>query len=423
MRKIAFYINKPTLPNRNYSDLELGNPGLPGSEYEFLLVSQLLDKRNNDLSIYLLANFEGNFPHSNVVKVSDLESCCKVCEEFKIKTLVVDIKYFDKKVMDQYNQLDYIIWAHNIMSIKQLTLLCELDYIKHIICVGREMMELFRDHPVSWKTNYIYNIFPVIEKNYYEEVMQNRDSHNVVYMGCLIEEKGFHVLAKAWKKILEQVPDAQLYVIGNGRLYDKDAPLGKYGQASPEYENTFMPYVTDVEGNVLESVHFMGVMGNEKYDIISKCKVGVPNPNGTSETFCISGVEMQLYGAIVTAPFIPAFIDTFANHKYIYRHVSDLTQYVVSALLSQNDYDKTYAFISNQFGIETNITRWEMLFNGNLQIEPISCYRYRFKGLKNIMLYLKRILPMLNRIPIIEKWYNAYYMKTNQRERILMPNQ
>ena len=253
--------------------------------------------------------------------------------------------------------------------------------------------------------------------------MQNRDSHNVVYMGCLIEEKGFHVLAKAWKKILEQVPDAQLYVIGNGRLYDKDAPLGKYGQASPEYENMFMPYVTDVEGNVLESVHFMGVMGNEKYDIISKCKVGVPNPNSTPETFCISGVEMQLYGAIVTAPFIPAFIDTFANHKYIYRHASDLTQYVVSALLSQNDYDKTYAFISNQFGIETNITRWEMLFNGNLQIEPISCYRYRFKGLKNIMLYLKRILPMLNRIPIIEKWYNAYYMKTNQRERILMPNQ
>lgn len=422
MQKIAFYINNPKLPNRDYRDLEKGNPGLPGSEYEFLLVSQLLDKRNNGLKIYLLANFEGIFSHSQVLKVTDLECCCKICKEMGIKTMVVDVKYFDREVMDKHPQLDYIIWAHNFMSIKQLTLFNELEYIKRIVCVGREVMELFRDHPVSWKTNYIYNIFPVQEKRYYEGMMKNDEGHNVVYMGCLIEEKGFHLLAKAWKQIVKQVPDAQLYVIGNGRLYDKDAPLGQYGQASPEYESMFMPYLTDDEGKVLDSVHFMGVMGNEKYDIIRQCKVGIPNPSGQSETFCISALEMQLYGDIAVSIKVPAYIDTFANNSFLYKHEEDLAQYVIKALHSENNYDKAYAFIYNRFGIDANIKRWEKLFAGSMQIEPISSHRYRLKGFKNIMLYAKRRLPILNRVPIVEKWYNACYMKANRRAKIILPN-
>ena len=422
MLKIAFYINKPTLPNRDYGNLEKGNPGLPGSEYEFLLVSQLLDKRNNGLEIHLLANFDGTFPHSHIVKVTDLESCCKVCEEMGIGTLVVDVKYFDKAVMDGYAKLDYIIWAHNCMPIRQLTLFNELRYIKRIVCVGREMMELFRDHPVSWKTNYIYNIFPVREKNYYEGMMGDCNSHDVVYMGCLIEEKGFHILAKAWKKIVEKVSDAQLYVIGNGRLYDKHAPLGKYGHASPEYESKFMPYLIDEEGRVLESVHFMGIMGEEKYKVMSHCKVGVPNPSGQSETFCISGIEMQLYGANVVSINVPAYIDTFADKSFMFEHEDDLAQYVAKALQSKTDYDKTYAFLRGHFGIDANIEKWEKLFLGNLRMESISHPWYRLKMLKNMILHTKRIMPILNRVPIIEKWYNAYYMKTNQRERIILPN-
>ena len=180
MQKVAFYINNATLTNQDYSDIENGNPGIPGSEYEFLLVSSLLDKRNNGLDIYIFINFHGIFSHSHVEQVTDLEDCCKSCEKNGITTIVVDVKYFDKDVMDRHQQLKYVIWAHNFMTIRQLDIFYKLDYIKQIVCVGREFMELFRDHPVSWKTSYIYNIFPIRERTYYESQFHNERNHNVV---------------------------------------------------------------------------------------------------------------------------------------------------------------------------------------------------------------------------------------------------
>lgn len=44
----------------------------------------------------------------------------------------------------------------------------------------------------------------------------NADTKKVVYSGALIKQKGFHILAKAWKNILKAVPDAELYVLGGG---------------------------------------------------------------------------------------------------------------------------------------------------------------------------------------------------------------
>ena len=40
--KVAFYLDKTGLEALDFSSFESGNPGMGGSEYEFLLVSQLL---------------------------------------------------------------------------------------------------------------------------------------------------------------------------------------------------------------------------------------------------------------------------------------------------------------------------------------------------------------------------------------------
>ena len=42
-------------------------------------------------------------------------------------------------------------------------------------------------------------------------------------MGGLRVTKGFHILAKVWKEVVKEVPDAELHVMGGSKLYDENA--------------------------------------------------------------------------------------------------------------------------------------------------------------------------------------------------------
>ena len=103
-KKIAFYLNNPTLPEGDYSSIITGNPGLGGSEYEFLLVPYLLEQRENEIDVYLFVNFKGTFPHKNVFYAGQLYDVCVKCCDLGINLLVVDIKYFDKNVLDGFSK-------------------------------------------------------------------------------------------------------------------------------------------------------------------------------------------------------------------------------------------------------------------------------------------------------------------------------
>lgn len=409
MKKIAFYLNNPSLAGNDFSSIMNGNPGIGGSEYEFLLVPYLLEKRNNGIEPYLIANCDAIFQHKNVVIVKNLDECCDTCVKLGIGVVVIDIKHFDKEILDKYkDRLNVVIWAHNNASYKQLDQFMELDYVKRIVNCGREEMELYRDHPATLKSTYIYNIFPFKNKDfYYAKAVINR-GHNVVYMGSIVKVKGFHVLARAWTDILKELPDAQLFVIGSGNLYNKTAVMGKYGIAEDSYEREFMPYLTDGNGQILPSVHFMGLLGEEKFDVMGKCKVGVPNPTGKSECLPITVIEMQLLGCGITTILHPAYLDTVMNKQYLYKKETDLAKYVVNRLKAdQDDHAILYDYVVNKFGVNGNIERWENLINNidtNI-VEPISEYGYQHKKLKNALFGLKMKYKVAKLIPCIERFY------------------
>ena len=48
---IAFYINNSQFPDLDCSGLQEGNPGIGGTWYEFLLISQQLAERNNGIDV------------------------------------------------------------------------------------------------------------------------------------------------------------------------------------------------------------------------------------------------------------------------------------------------------------------------------------------------------------------------------------
>ena len=323
-------------------------------------MSYLLDIRDNNIDSYLFVDFDGQFPHTHCLKTIDLQDCCQQCERMHIDRLIIDIKYLDFEILDQFADKLYIyVWAHNQPSTQLLNIVWRKSYIRKIINVGYGEMQTYQLNPAYLKSTYIYNIFPFQHIDYYKKQIHFEDNHNVAYMGSLEPAKGFHVLARHWTEVLKTVPDAQLYVIGSGKLYDRNAVLGHYGIAQKDYEDSFMKYLTDSNGDILPSVHFLGLLADEKYEILGKCKVAVPNPTGI-ETFCITAIEMQMCGCNITTKDAFAYQDTIANKSYLFKQESELSAYIVKRLMDKRDaYDSLYYYITSKFGIEGNIQRWE----------------------------------------------------------------
>ena len=57
---IAFYINNSQFPDLDCSGLQEGNPGIGGTWYEFLLISQQLAERNNGIDVVLYLQVEND---------------------------------------------------------------------------------------------------------------------------------------------------------------------------------------------------------------------------------------------------------------------------------------------------------------------------------------------------------------------------
>ena len=367
--KIAFY-----LPNKDFAQVdcskpESGNPGIGGTEYMIVSIPYFLGKLYGDRHEYLLlANCIDRLP-ANVekVQVDNLAQVPKVVELHKIDLLV--LKYsFDaaQTLFRNKNRLSVAFWTHNFVRRQELTMLAHEPRVKVVICVGNEQLNIYRDHQAYDKSVVIFNGYPI--ENFKAADMPrllpfSKRNHEVTYIGNLVAYKGFPLLARAWRKIVEQVPDAHLNVIGGGALYDRNSRLGKWGLAEEKDEQEFMPYLIDEEGKLLSSVTFWGVLGKEKDEVLNRTKVGVPNPGGVSETFCIAAIEMQLWGGLVTTIRYGGFIDTVGPTGLLYGRVDDIADCVASQLRREdNEYGKTLQFLE-QFSFERVCCNWILLFD------------------------------------------------------------
>lgn len=410
--KVGFYLDNSTVASVDCSTVGKGNPGIGGTEYMFLLISSMLSDRSNGIDVTFFTTSKFKFPEELKVKYCNgLAECVTIVEYEEFDFLVIKHDVEDNiysNIFDRQNRLKtkVIVWAHVFMCYWELDYYASNPNITRIVNVGKETLELNIDHKAYDKSTYIFNAVNTSGASEACKAHPFEDRANVVtYIGQLSPFKGFHLLAKAWKKILKEVPDAQLYIIGSGKLYDKNATLGCYNIASSEYESQFMPYLTDDNGRILDSVHFMGVMGEEKNEILLRTKVGVPNPSGITETFCISAVEMQLMGARIATYRSPGFIDTVRN-GILGRKQSDLSDNIIKLLNSDaTDYAKAIEYIESNFSPVVVAEKWEKLFIGNLAVEGVrSNLGYRLKWAKMLMRKVKRHVGILGRkLPVIER--------------------
>lgn len=409
MKRVAFYLDNSAIRATDCSNALDGNPGIGGTEWLFVAVPSLLANRDNEIETVLYTTVSGAFPVGidNVV-VKDLSEAIELADSSGFDYLVV--KHLADNITSgrldvSTKHLRIICWCHVFVCHWELDYYAQNHLISKVVFVGREMYDLYRDHKIYHKATYIYNCVP--SGNAREMVRQapyHKRKNVVVFVGSLVPFKGFHLLAQAWPQIIEEVPDAEMYVIGSGKLYDETFKLGKWGIAEESYEKSFMPFLTQL-GMIIPSVHFMGVMGENKKEILLKSKVGVPNPSGITETFCISAVEMQMYGCRIATINYPGYLDTVRNGK-LYGRRGNLAKVIIDLLKSSdNDYDKSMDYFEEKFSYDSVISRWEELLHaGKVHYsEKLTNYCYRFKWIKEWLRIVKCFFPVLYNIPMLER--------------------
>ena len=405
-RKICLVIEDGGYSEMCFSNPELGNPGVSGTVYEFLmLIKYLIPRELGDIFVYHFGN--NVYPDGCVNKI--IENHNDIMSDISSGTdiLIVQSK-LSKEFYKELEKKDIktIIWAHNYLSGEEIELFYKLKNIKRVVFVGREQYDHYIGHDIIFKSEFIYNMYNCIEQSFREKC----DKHIVTYTGCIIPAKGFHLIAKIWKEILNEVPDAQLYVLGNGKLYDSRNELGEYGIAEDKYEKTFINYITDDTGELLDSIHFMGVLGPDKDDIYKQTMVGVMNPTGISETFGLSGVEMSARKIPVVTKKKYGLLDIIRDGEtgYLVKNEKQLKKAIVKLLLDNELNSKMgesgYRFVREKFQPEKIILKWEELILGVFQgkdselVYPTDNY---FNDRKWIMIANRKIRNIFPQFPSV----------------------
>jgi glycosyltransferase involved in cell wall biosynthesis len=408
------------LRNASVADVDLrhpedGNPGVGGTHFGFVSLAYYLKQyRGEDVNPVLYAQSTENLPESvGVVEApTPVEAVRKAaangCDMFLIRIVEEDSPQNILEVASAVG-LPILIWAHNFPSPELLDEAASRAIVRRIICVGQEELDRHRDHPAFYKSQRIFNGIDPDVFAPSSHIAGQGDT--VVYLGSLHQGKGFHKLARVWPKIRHRVSGAKLVVIGSGTLYDRSAKLGKWGVASEKYEQRFRQHLSGPNGDPHPCVTFRGNMGTEKIPLLQNADVGVANPTGDTETFCLGAVEFQASGTPVVSAAEGGLLDTVRDGEtgLLIQSDKELVDAIVRLLqnreLRQQFGQEGLRFVRNTFAYEIICDEWVRLFRNvaegtSPKPQPVQQNLfYQYKWLRESMRLIKCHIPFLERVP------------------------
>ena len=287
-----------------------GNPGLGGTQYLMVLLAYYL-AQDAHYTVYVMANrqYELSGNGEKYIHVSNDGDVVPMCKHLNVDILILRDHRKELREAIASSDLKVIFWCHNYVYADFCRYVVKTPQVKCCVFVGKQQYDHYIDNDIIEKSVCIYNLF-----NDNCTKSRSNDSRTVVFVGAIVEGKGFLELCQMWPNILREVPNARLKVIGSGKLYG-DTDMGKYGIAPKRYEQQFIPFITDDSGSILSSIEFLGVQGTEKVETFLEASVGVVNPTTHPETFGMAIVEMAAAELPVATYAKNGFYDTVENGK------------------------------------------------------------------------------------------------------------
>ena len=412
--KVGLYLTNKGIKDVDLSNPEKGNPGIGGTQFNFITLPYYYNKYYNNVDFTFYAHDVKYLPNGiNKVKANSATDAVIKAKKDKCDLFIYRPTQ-DKEGEDflknvKHIGINTIAWAHNT-PFKHLRKISTNERIIRYVNVSKEQYDMLRDHSVIYKSEMIYNGF---DGRIYEPGDNINKGLTVTFLGSLIPGKGFHVLARNWKNILKIVPEARLNVIGSGRLYSRDSALGKLGIADEKYEDLFRPFITDSNNRVLDSVRFYGVLGREKIPIMQRSLVGCVNPTGETENCPGSAIEFQACGTPVVSGAYWGLLDTVENGHtgLLGKSDQDLVDNIVYLLRNKNKAIEMgrngIGFIKQRFNHDIISNKWHDLFtdcienpNNKSVILPIDQNpEYEYKKFSDKMRVLKEKIFLFKAIP------------------------
>lgn len=416
--KVGFHVRNEGYPDVDLRFPEKGNPGIGGTQFTTVATAYYLNQLYQDqVEVLIFANHIDLFPPSLKAHYAsdDVDAALKSDKEgcdvyiFKSRSGIHPIY----QVLRQLN-VRAIARSNNTPDIAGLNQIANCPAIRCHVCISQEQLDGLRDHRIFEKSTRIFHAFN--PENFIPSNDVIKKENTVVFLGNLIHEKGFHHLARVWLDVIDKRPDAKLIVIGSGKLYNRDKPLGKWGIAEEGYEaNYIRPFLADKDGNVIESVYFAGLLGEEKIEILQNADVGVVNPSGNTETFCSSALEFQASGTPVVSAAKGGLLDTVAHGKtgLLGRTDKALARNILY-LLNNPTIARQFGlngmnFVREKFSYQVNARNWLDLIrcvcnDEQPQQQPIEQnYFHNSKFLREGIRILRQSAPALKNMPSLSE--------------------
>ena len=306
--RLAFFLDNRGMAGRgSLPDPCWGNPAIGGTEYAFLSVVALLQDTAVEPVLFLTQpQVVAGLAPGSLKRARDLSDALEQAEALSAVALVFrpGVVPADQWTALERSALPLVAWLHNLGCDQQARTEA-LPNLRHWVLVSAAQLDHFRHSRLAQNAVVIPNPVAVpLAASQPRQWAEAADATDLGYVGALTPFKGFDRLAARWGEIAAACPQARLRVFGGADLYGQRAPAG----GLTPYER-HCRQLLEASGQA-HRVVFEGTCGLERYDAVRQLAVGVVNPSGRDETFCLSAAEFSACGIPVVSARRHALVQT-----------------------------------------------------------------------------------------------------------------